>query len=156
MSACLHPNAFTSDSVWIGFNAGALPSLPLTNMLQQWGLKGNLTGQRHAGEVFELLGLCYELVIILMHVAWKANESPSGDIWLITGLIISLTWTAPFFVHTSIKAAAAVSTWSLLFLRHVFHTGKHLVSLWLCLLSPLVFISWAFEMLPPPGWYCSG
>lgn len=66
--------------VWIGFNAGAFFPLPLTNTLQLWGLKENLTGQRHAREVYELFGLCYELVRILMHVAWKTNEPPSGDI----------------------------------------------------------------------------
>lgn len=95
---------------WTGFRAAEFSSLPLTKPLQRWGLKKSLTGHRHAGEVFELFGLWYELVRILMYVTRKANERPSVDIKLITDSIISPTWRAQCFVHTPIKTTEPVTT----------------------------------------------
>lgn len=139
---------------WTGFRAAEFSSLPLTKPLQRWGLTKILIGHRHAGEVFELFGLWYELVRILMCVTRKANERPSGDIKLITDSIISPTWRAQCFVHTHFHKNNRTSDdflseggnrcWRLLFHELVPHAGKHLMYFLFCLFFTLSFISWAF------------
>lgn len=69
MSACLHPDAFASLLCMDRVQSWSIFLMPLTKTLQQRGLKEILIGHRHAGEVFELFGLWYELVRILMYVA---------------------------------------------------------------------------------------